>query len=266
MLLRQNCLLLELCNLEERDLAPLYIRGQLVEQVQSFKYLGAIVEATGSVLPDVQDKIWRASRVFGALRRPIFGDSSLSLCTKRMVYCSMVLGILLYGAETWAAKEDIIRKIESFHNRCMRCMLGVSRIEQRIRHLTSAQIRTMFGMETSMRDLLSVRRLRWLGHLARMADDRILKMLLFGWLPQSCPAQGGTKLGKICILETNWYCLAQDRSTWKGACQEGLKKLQNPVPMNTFVLTCDTHGRSFRRRQDITRHKCRTTHPRGKQS
>ena len=54
-------------------------------------------------------------------------------------------------------------------------MLGVSRAEQRIRRLTSAKFRIMLGMEISMRDLPSVRHLRWLGHLARMADDRIPK-------------------------------------------------------------------------------------------
>jgi len=26
--------------------------------------------------------------------------------TKQMVYCSMVLGVLLYGAESWAIKEQ----------------------------------------------------------------------------------------------------------------------------------------------------------------
>ena len=132
------------CDLEEEDLAPLYIRGQLVEQVQSFKYLGSFVETSGSVLLDVQDKIGRASWVFGALRSAVFCDGSLSLSTKRMVYCSMVLGVLLYGAKSWAIKERTIRKIESCHNRCMRCILGVSRADQRIRHLTSEQIRAMF--------------------------------------------------------------------------------------------------------------------------
>jgi len=38
---------------------------------------------------------------------------------------------------------------------CEWCILGVSQTEQRIRHLTSSQIRIMFGMETSMKDLLS---------------------------------------------------------------------------------------------------------------
>ena len=93
------------CDLEEEDLAPLYIHGQLVEQVQSFKYLGSFVETSGNVLLDVQDKIGRASRVFGALRSAVFCDGSLSLSTKRMVYYSMVLGVLLYGAESWAIKE-----------------------------------------------------------------------------------------------------------------------------------------------------------------
>ena len=41
-------------NLEEGDLQlpPLYIRGQLVEQVQSLKYLGSFVDASGSVALD----------------------------------------------------------------------------------------------------------------------------------------------------------------------------------------------------------------------
>jgi len=45
------------CNLEEEDL---YIRGQLVEQVQSFKYLGSFVDASGSVALDMQGKIGMA--------------------------------------------------------------------------------------------------------------------------------------------------------------------------------------------------------------
>jgi len=69
-------------------------------------------------------------------------------------------GVLLYGAESWVIKEPTIRKIETFHNRCMCCILGISQAEQRITHLTTAQIRMMFGMETSTKDLLSVKRLQ----------------------------------------------------------------------------------------------------------
>ena len=60
--------------------------------MQSFKYLGSLVEVSGSVFLDVQDKIGSASRVFGALRGPVFCVKNLSLSTKRMVNCSMVWG------------------------------------------------------------------------------------------------------------------------------------------------------------------------------
>ena len=46
-----------------------------------------------------------------------------------------------------------------------------------VRHLTTAQIRTMFGMETSTKDLSSIRWLGWLGPTARISEDRITKKL-----------------------------------------------------------------------------------------
>ena len=44
-------------------------------------------------------------------------------------------------------------------------------------------------MEESLEDLIIARRLRWLGHVARMNEERIPKTL-FGWLPQCRPAHG----------------------------------------------------------------------------
>ncbi len=42
----------------------------------------------------------------------------------------------------------------------------------------------------SLEDIVIARQLRWLGHLARMDDHRLAKKILFGWLPQRCPAHG----------------------------------------------------------------------------
>ena len=90
------------CDLEEGDLAPLYVRGQLVEQVQFFKYLGSIVETSGSVLLDVKYKIGRASQLFGTLHSSVFSDRSFH-CLPRE-WCT--LPCILYGAESWAIKEQ----------------------------------------------------------------------------------------------------------------------------------------------------------------
>ena len=62
-------------------------------------------------------------------------------------------------------------------------------------HISSVHVRKSFGMTEAPEDVLTVRRLRWLRHVARMKDDRTpnCKRLLFGWLPQHRPAYG-TKL------------------------------------------------------------------------
>ena len=57
------------------------IRGEFIEAVSKFKYLGSIVEAYGELMMDADDKIAKASRAFGALCRPVFQDDSLSLKT-----------------------------------------------------------------------------------------------------------------------------------------------------------------------------------------
>jgi len=69
-----------------------------------------------------------------------------------------------------------------------------------------------------MKDLLPVRRLHWLGHMAKMSDDRIPKKLLFGWLPQTRPAHRAKlrwrdkmrqDLKRFSIPESDWYCHCQ---------------------------------------------------------
>ena len=205
---------------DETDLRPLKLGDDgEIESVKEFKYLGSIVEARGGVVKEVGERIAKASRAFGALRMPVFRDSNLSLATKRMVYRAVVLGVLLYGSETWATKRDTIRRLEVFHNRCLKGILGITAHQQRTEHLSSVQIAKQFGMEESMEDLITARRLRWLGHIARMDEERIPKKLLFGWLPEKRPAHG-TKmrwrdrvrkdLKRFGIVEKRWYATAQD--------------------------------------------------------
>ena len=94
----------------ESDVAPLCIGSSVVDMVPSFRYLDSVV------MVDLDDKIARASRAFGAL---LFRDGSLLLVTKKVVYQAVVLGVLLDAAETWPAKQRDIRRLEGFHHRCL---------------------------------------------------------------------------------------------------------------------------------------------------
>ena len=71
---------------------------------------------------------------------------------KKMVYRAVVLGVLLYGAEIWVTKRAAIRKLESFNKRCLRHVLGITKAQQHIGHITSAEIRRRFGMQETLED------------------------------------------------------------------------------------------------------------------
>ncbi len=105
---------------DEADMRLLRLDGGEVECVSEFKYLGSIIEAKGGIAREVGERVAKASKAFGALREPVFRDNILSLRTKRKVYKAVVLGVLLYGSETWTTKRDAIRRLEVFHNRCLK--------------------------------------------------------------------------------------------------------------------------------------------------
>ena len=114
--LTKTKLLVAGCGITEADLVPLSIGASIIDLVPSFRYLGSFLESRGRMVLDLDDKIARASKAFGVLRRSVFRDNSLSRQTKMMVYKAVVLGVLLYGAEAWPIKQKDVRTLEAFHH------------------------------------------------------------------------------------------------------------------------------------------------------
>ena len=122
-----------------------------VEEVSKFKYLESVLHQSGSSESNIRERIARASHAFGMLCK-IFKNRSLSIATKRAVYKAVVLSTLLYGSETWTTKCSLTRILESFHNRCIRSILHVTHIQQRMQRITSLQLRERFGMHCLMEE------------------------------------------------------------------------------------------------------------------
>ena len=125
-----------------------------MDVVQDFTYLGANMSRNGEILREVTGRIARAARAFECLREQVFKNKDLSLATKRAVYRSVVLAVLLYGAETWTMKAVHTRTLNSFHNRCIWTMLGVTRYQQWNEKLTSQRLSHKFGMQQSISDII----------------------------------------------------------------------------------------------------------------
>ena len=255
------------CNVTDADVTPLQIENGSVEMVDTFQYLGSCIDASGDMKNEISNRIAKASRAFGSLRKPIFQDKNLSIQTKRAVYCAVVLSVLFYGAETWTLKAEHTRRLRSFHNRCIRTILGVTRYEQWKQRLSSTRLAREFGLQEPIESMLMSHRLRWLGHLGRMGEERMPKQLLFGELEKKRPFSGprkrwrdmvSTDLRTLDILD-NWYELAQDGPQWRRVCKDGIERCQsedsecaaNRQSGSDFSCQC---GRTFRRKGDLTRH------------
>ena len=93
------------------------------------------------------------------------------------VYNACIISTLLYGSESWTTYTRQEKRLNSFHMRCLRRILGITWQDK----ITNNKVLAKAGLP-SMFTLLRQRRLRWLGHVRRMEDGRIPKDILYGQL------------------------------------------------------------------------------------
>ena len=133
------------------DRAPLKVGDNEVECVDQLTYLGSIISSNGLMDAEVDRRIANASKAFGALRPAVFNDRNLNVNTKRQVYQACVLSVLLYGSESWTLLRRHLNRLNAFHHRCVRNILGITNRQQWKQHIASEQNRE--HLETLRRQL-----------------------------------------------------------------------------------------------------------------
>ena len=79
------------------------------------------------------------------------------------LYESIILSTLLYSAELWLLTATLSKRLNAAHHRWQRSILGVSWKDK----ITNEEVRVR-TVQHSIENIISERRLRWLGHLTRM--------------------------------------------------------------------------------------------------
>ena len=160
------------------------------------------------------------------LSKRVWSNNRLISNTKLQVHQACVLSMLLYGSESWTTYARRENRLESFHLRCLRRILGITWQDK----VTNTAVLGRADSH-SIHLLLCQCRLRWLGHMHRMGDGRIPKDVLHGELatghhPAGRPAlrfkdvcKRDLKLGDI--DPGSWEQIADDRSAWRIAVQKG---------------------------------------------
>ena len=83
----------------EEDRQPLAVDDGLIEYVNHFSYLGSVIVTKNYLDTEIDVRIAKTSKAFGALQNSIFCDHHLSVPTKQHVYWACVLSSFLYGSE-----------------------------------------------------------------------------------------------------------------------------------------------------------------------
>ena len=144
-----------------------------VSVVQEFEYLGSIISADGSLDKEVSSRISKASQSFNSLCRVLWYQRRIKTRTKIRLFKSVILSTLLYGSETWAPLITHVKRLQVFIMRCVWVILGVTRWDQK----RNTELRAATGLER-VEVMLMRRRLRWLGHVAKIGETHIPKCLL----------------------------------------------------------------------------------------
>ncbi|VDO74779.1 unnamed protein product [Schistosoma margrebowiei] len=197
---------------------PITLDGETLEDVESFTYLGSIIDEQGGTDADVNARISKARVAFLQLKN-IWNSKQLSTNIKVRIFNTNVKAVLLYGDETWGTRTTSIKKEQIFINSCLRKILKINWPDTISNSLLWERTNRLPAEEE-----IRKRRWKWIGHTLRKSSNCITRQALT-WNPEGKRKRGRPKNTLRRIIESdmkrmnrNWKELeriAQDRVGWR---------------------------------------------------
>ena len=122
------------------------IKCQRLEEVENFKYLGAIISNEGSKL-EILSRIVQTTAALSRLKI-IWRDKNILLASKVKLIWTLILSTFLYACESWTLTAEIGRRIQALEMRCYRTLLNISYKD----HVTNEEVRNRIQNATGMHD------------------------------------------------------------------------------------------------------------------
>ncbi len=196
------------------------IKDQILQAVDKFTYLGSTLSREVHIDDEINSRIAKASAAFGRLRSNVWERKGIKLLTKIKVYRAVVMTTLLYACESWTIYSRHAKALNHFHMTCLRRLMNI-KWQDRIPDtevLVRANLPSIFT-------LLQKAQVRWAGHVHRMSDMRLPKLLLYGELVHGKRRAGGQRkrfkdclkasLKSLNINHDSWESLAVDSNSWR---------------------------------------------------
>ena len=200
------------------------------EVVQSFKYLGSILNVTNDIEEEIRTRITQGNRSFYALKH-LFKSSLVTRATKLRLYKTVIRPIVMYGSETWSLTVKQESALSCFERKILRTICGPFFEHGVWRRRTNRELTDIFGTGTIIAAIKSGR-LRWAGHVIRMDDERTTKKALERNFDNTRAKGRPRKRWIDCVDEDarrmnvpNWRNRAEDRSEWRRVVESAKTRL-----------------------------------------
>ena len=216
---------------------PIMLQGQPLEEVESFSYLGSEIGQSSKAEKEVSVRLEKAGKVHQIWRRKVFQSRALSTATKVRAYQTLVMPVLLYGAETWTVTQHDIRRLKSFQMRCLRNILGIT-LWNRVRNSDILERTGVLPVEEQLRQ----RRLQWFGHVWRMPTNRPQRQLMRCRPSGRRRPTGGAPLRWCDLISrdlrgiTNWAEAVMDRPEWRARIGRPLSTPDPAAASSQFLV------------------------------
>ena len=191
-----------------------WCNGEVLDQVDSFRYLGALITSTGDCSTEIRSRLGKARTMLTSLNS-LWKDRALNSDTKGRLLRALVWPAATYGCETWTVKAADKKRIASFEMTAYRRMLRISWTE----HRTNQSILEQLNTTPRLLEEIQRRKLQYFGHVAR-ADSLCTTVLhgrIAGTRKRGRPRRRWTDDIKDWTGSSLAECVraAQDRTCWR---------------------------------------------------
>ncbi|XP_051858122.1 uncharacterized protein LOC127565084 [Drosophila albomicans] len=131
--------------------------------VKEFIYLGTAITSTNDVSLEIRRRITLANRCYFGLSRQ-FNSRALSRRTKTTLYKTLILPVLLYGAECWTVTLSDAAALGVFERKILRKIFGPICVDDVYRIRYNHELYELYG-DVDVASRVKSQRLRWLATL-----------------------------------------------------------------------------------------------------
>jgi hypothetical protein len=209
----------------ERSVPIIELRNEKLEVVDSFTYLGSRETNAGDISEEVKIRKQRMISAFNAWAPRILLNRNISERLRLVFFTMIVVPNGMYGCSSWNLSSQNIKVLDKVQFQLLKRLLGLqARRKISYEHVLWRCTRAGCKIVPMECKLLKLQ-LRYLGHIQRMGDNRLQKVVVHGGIisgkrkqgapPRSFRHAASYALENFGFLHDDWKIVAADRASWR---------------------------------------------------